>query len=113
MLVCLDRSPTSEACLPTAIAVARSTGAAMTLLHVVEPVRGDGARPTNALDWQIRLEESRRYLETQKRRCEKHGIATRTRMVTGPAAERIVASMETIDADLTVLARHPDSLASQ
>src|ERR1019366_363007 len=37
ILVCIDRSPLSEACLQHAVAVSKSLGSAITLLHVMQP----------------------------------------------------------------------------
>ena len=54
ILVCIDRSAFSEGCLGQAIAISKSLGSAITLLHVMQPPHErSGPQTTNVLDWEI------------------------------------------------------------
>src|SRR5664279_4163201 len=63
VLVCLDRSPLAESCLPQARFVADAFGARLTLLHVLASPEGDQppSRP-DALDWELSRREAQQYL---------------------------------------------------
>lgn len=105
ILVCLDRSPSSEGCLPSAIALARTLGGSITLVHVLHPHRDHrGLQPSDALGWEISRQEARSYL----RRLEQQvaaalGRSIDSRLEQGQPAERIVELARELDADITVL----------
>lgn len=108
MLVCLDRSPYSEACLPYAISLARVFGSALTLLHVMQPAEEHaGGRITDPLGWEVSRREAAAYLgrlATEAR--ETWGLAVDSQIAQGRPAERITAIAHDIGADLTVIASH-------
>ena len=105
ILVCLDDSPFSEACLPHAVAIAKSLGSSITLLHVMEPPRDRaGVQSTDVLDREIARQEASAVLERLERQAsEALGAAVDTRLEQGLPAERITAVARELDADSTIL----------
>jgi len=107
ILVCLDRTEFGERILPYALALARTWGSEITLLHVLEPVRpGIVHQPADALDWQVARAEAQKYLEQEGERARHEGLTIETRLVQGYAAEQILRVIETEGVDLAVLASH-------
>lgn len=104
VLVCVDGSIHSEACVEPAVAVGRSQRARLTLLHVVEPSHGDA--PTDPLDWEVRCEEARHYLARLEASIGKAGIAVETQIVHGRPADRILREAAKPSVDLIALSSH-------
>ncbi len=106
-LVCLDRSPASELCLPYAQIVAEAFGAAITLTHVMpsqKPSSGSWSR-TDGLDWELERREADQYLELARERlAHRLGPSVRTALTQGVPADRIVATAREVGADLTIVA---------
>jgi nucleotide-binding universal stress UspA family protein len=108
VLACVDRSPFAEACLQHAVAISKSLGSTVTLLHVMEPPHErSGFHATDVVDWEIARQEASAYLE----RLEKEGALAlgrqiETRLEQGHPAERITAVARELGADLTVLGSH-------
>src|SRR5690349_1014267 len=74
VLVCLDRSPLSEVCLPYAVCISKTFGSALTLLHVLEARHErsgprSGPHSTDALRWEISRREATDYLERLERQA--------------------------------------------
>jgi nucleotide-binding universal stress UspA family protein len=108
ILVCLDRSPFSEVCLPYAISLAKTFGSELVLMHVLQP-RHEllGPQTTDALGWEISRQEARAYLERhQQATAEALGRPVEVRLEQGHPAERIVGLARELGADLTVLGSH-------
>jgi nucleotide-binding universal stress UspA family protein len=105
ILVCVDRSPFSETCLQYALAVSKSLGAAITLLHVMQPARErSGLQTTDVVDWEISRQEAEAYLEKLVQEARQaSGRQVDARLEQGHPAERIAAIGREIGADLTVL----------
>lgn len=108
ILVCLDRSACSEACLPHAVSLARVFGSRVTLLHVMQPVQEhSGARITDPLGWEVSRREATAYLDgLAKEASVAWGLSVDSRIEQGRPAERITAIAHEIGADLTVIASH-------
>jgi nucleotide-binding universal stress UspA family protein len=108
ILVCVDRSPSSEGCLQHAVDIAAGLGGDITLLHVMEtPSERYGAHTSDVLDWEMRRQEAGTRLEQLSREGARAGAQTITpRLEQGHPAERILAVALEIDATLTVLAGH-------
>lgn len=108
ILVCVDRSPFSEACLPYAVAISRSLGSEITLLHVMQPPHEhSGLHSTDVLDWEISSQEANAYLERlQREGTAASGRRVDTRLEQGHPAERITSVAREIGADITVLGSH-------
>ena len=107
ILVCLDRSPFSEMCVPYAILLAKAFGSQVTLAYVLQPQHEQANDP---LGWEISMQEARRYLERlQKQVSEDLAQAVDIRLEQGRPAERIVALARETGADLTVLGSRGES----
>lgn len=112
VLVCLDRSPFSEVCLPHAICISKTFGSALTLLHVLEARHErlgprSGPHSTDAVGWEITRHEASEYLERLERQAaELSGRPVDVRLEQGHPAERITALARELGADLTVLGSH-------
>jgi nucleotide-binding universal stress UspA family protein len=108
ILVCLDRSACSEACLPHAVSLAKVFDSPVTLLHVMQPVpEHSGARITDPLGWEVSRREASAYLERLAGELtETRQLRVDCRVAQGRPAERIIAIAREIGADLTVIASH-------
>jgi nucleotide-binding universal stress UspA family protein len=107
VLVCLDRSPSSDACLPYARFFAAAFAAKVTLLHVLrqpsavhEPDRPD------ALGWEIEKREAERYLSEAIHALGGASSEAVTRVTQGFPAAQIVATAREVGADVTILSSH-------
>jgi nucleotide-binding universal stress UspA family protein len=108
ILVCIDRSPLSEACVQYAVAISKSLGSAITLLHVMQPPsERAGLHATDVFDWEISRQEASAYLERlEQDATQASGQQVGTRLEQGHPAQRINAAARELDADLTVLGSH-------
>jgi nucleotide-binding universal stress UspA family protein len=112
ILVCVDRSKPSDACLAYSIVLARALGSELTLVHVMQPHPHVGPHP-DALDWEIARQEAHAYLEDlEQGAVSALGRPAAVRLEQGRAAERIVELAREIRADLTVLGSHADRAAT-
>lgn len=111
VLVCLDRSPASEACLPYAVFLARTFGSAVTLVHVLRSPRArDGERGNDALGWEILRHEAQAYLDRAEARISSAlGVPVDTRLEQGRPANRIEDLAREIGADVTVIGSSGES----
>jgi nucleotide-binding universal stress UspA family protein len=115
VLVCLDRSPFSEVCVPHAVGISRTFGSRLTLLHVLEAQHERSGHPpaTDAIAWDISRREASEYLERIKRHVvEECGQRVDVRLEQGHPAERIPWLARELDADLTVLGSHGEGGAA-
>jgi nucleotide-binding universal stress UspA family protein len=105
ILVCLDRSPLSEVCLPYAVSLAKAFGSAITLVHVMQPRHENvGPQTNDALGWEISRQEASVYLERlQAETSQALGEPVETRLEQGRPAARIIDLAREIGSDLTVL----------
>lgn len=107
ILVCLDRSPSSDLCLAHAMAFASTFGSSLTLLHVMQPPSEHvGPQTTDALGWELARQEASAHLEQYEKRAAASGRRVDVRLEEGRAAERIVALAREVGADLVVLGSH-------
>lgn len=108
VLACLDRSRASEVCIPYAIALARTFGSPITLVHVMPPPHEhSGPRTHDALSWEIARQQAQGYLERLANKAsEALGRPVDVRLEQGHPAERIVDLAHEIGADVTVLGSH-------
>lgn len=103
-LLTLDGSKAAERVIPHAVAAARSFGAGLRLLHVLET---DAPSPQGAVDsvaWRMRRAEAGAYLEAWRTRLEEHGLVVTTELREGRAAEQILDVVRARRVDLIVLA---------
>jgi nucleotide-binding universal stress UspA family protein len=111
ILVCLDRSKFSEVCVPYAVALAKTFGSAVTLMHVMQlHAEQAGQQTHDALSWEISRQEAQGYLERfQKELSPSLPQPVDLRLEQGHPAERIVDLAREIGADLTVLGSHGEA----
>ena len=105
ILVCVDNSSSSEACVQCAADLSRHLGSTITLLHVIEaPREGSAAHDAGAIDWEISREQASTRLGALGRQTtEVSGSVVDTRLEQGHPAERITTLAGELDVDLTVL----------
>jgi len=108
ILACLDQSALSEVCIPYAVFLARTFGARLTLLYVMQPpVDRSGTLTTDVLAWEISRQEATTYLRRYQKEAEQAcGQPVELRLEQGHPAERIIAIAREVAADLTVLGSH-------
>lgn len=108
ILVCLDRSTFSEACVPFAVSLAKTFGGQLTLVHVMKPYGKHSGPPMHdALSWEISRQETQGYLERFAKEAEqalRHPVEVKLEQ--GHPAERIIDLAHEIGADVTVLGSH-------
>lgn len=109
ILVPLDGSVLAECVLPHVGALARSSGAAVILLRVLEQnIPPDQARPIDPLSWRFRQVEAKTYLEEVGQRLQEAKLTgpIETVLLEGQAAERIVEFAHEHGVDLIALSSH-------
>jgi nucleotide-binding universal stress UspA family protein len=107
ILAPLDGSPLAVCVLPHVVAVARATGARMTILRVLERGGNDLAGDVNPFDWQMQKLEAQAYLdEIAEQLLHIVDLPVKTDLLEGSAAAQIVEYAQRTDADLVVLSSH-------
>jgi nucleotide-binding universal stress UspA family protein len=112
ILVCVDRSPSSELCVAYALSLASTFDSTVTLLYVMRPPHEDrvGPQTTDALGWEIARQEASAYLERLETEASRSsGRRINVRLEQGRPAERIVAVTRELGADLAVFGSHGES----
>ncbi len=105
--VCIDGSPVSERILPHGLAMARAFGAALTVLHVLEPQRpNDRPTSTDLLEWEMRRTDARRHLDGISTEYGSAELPVEAELLEGRAAEEICGWATSHHVDLTVLCSH-------
>jgi len=110
ILVCLDRSALSEACLPFARFLADALGAEISLLHVI-PLASDSSEPSCAdpIAWRLSVREAENYLDEIRHELDDSPAGNERvaiELTHGRPAERIVRTAHERGTDLIVLATH-------
>lgn len=106
VLACVDSSPLSRNALAHAAAVARSMGARLTVMRVLEPA-ADQQAPTDPVDWTLRHRVAE--AELRDHAAQFGGASSEAVVVDGQAAEKICDWIHDHDVDLTVLGVGGDS----
>lgn len=109
VLVCLDRSALSEACLPYAGFMARVLGADLTLLHVMPSPNEVEAGAFDVLGWEISRREAEQYLAHLQAELTARGVPPmriHIELAQGQPASRVLSLERESHADLLVLSRH-------
>lgn len=106
VLVCLDRSPTSEGCLPVAVSLAKSFESILQLIHVLECDSASRAASPDAVDWLMARTEAEEYLAKVVARLTAHDLPCRAVVMEGHVAEQILCTADREDHDLIVLTSH-------
>jgi nucleotide-binding universal stress UspA family protein len=108
ILVCVDHSSYSDVALRHAVSVAKTFDSALTLLHVLAPVRENaGLRTMDAYGWEIARQEAGAYLSRlESETAQASGLHVDSRLEQGHPAERITSIAHELAADLTVIGSH-------
>jgi nucleotide-binding universal stress UspA family protein len=109
-LVCLDRTPASEVCLPYANVIADAFDARLTLTHVIPSASSSGGTWSRAdvLEWEIARREADRYLDhARELLTARIGAPVETVVNQGTPADRIALTVREVGADLAIVAGHP------
>ncbi len=107
ILVPLDGSQLAECVLPHATAFARSFGAEITLLHILEKNQaGASAQLFDLLNWQIQKTKATLYLEETKARFKKSNIRARAMLQEGLVTEAVTEYAQTQGMKLIILSSH-------
>jgi nucleotide-binding universal stress UspA family protein len=106
IVACLDGSEFGSGIVPHAQLVAKTLGARLTLLHVLELESASGGTPPDPLDWEIRQREARTHLEGLAAPLVELEYDIRVELIQGRPAEQICAWVERKGVDLTVLCSH-------
>lgn len=105
ILVPLDGSPLAESALPTAVDLARSSGAELLLLRAAEAHTFPGGDPTEAQVKVVR--EAEAYLEEVKKRVEgSNGVRATTSVWYGTPADAIAEAARFNHADMIAMTTH-------
>jgi nucleotide-binding universal stress UspA family protein len=111
LLVTLDGSPRAEAVVPHAIDVARSMGAEITLLRVVDPIatewgeRGAMGKTTReSLLAQAFVDQAQAYLDRVAARVASQGVRVHTSVKQGQAGKAVVQAARDCKADAIAMA---------
>src|SRR5512145_1731599 len=114
ILVPLDGSQLAECVLPHAIAIARSFGAEITLLHILEKNQASTSAQTfDHLNWQIHKTQAALYLEKIKVSIQASELQARTIVLEGLVAEEITKYAQNQGMKLIVLSSHAHSGLTQ
>ncbi len=87
-LLILDGSKAAELAIPFAIAAARTFGAALHLLHVLEAAAPSPQGAVDSVAWRMQRAEALAYLEAWRTRIEEPGFVVTTEVREGRPAEQ-------------------------
>ena len=102
-LLILDGSKAAEMAIPFAIAAARTFGAALHLLHVLEAAAPSPQGAVDSVAWRMQRAEALAYLEGWRTRIEEPGLAVTTEVREGRPAEQALDVARSRKVDLLVL----------
>ena len=107
ILVPLDESVLAELVLPHVSAIARLSGARVTVLRVLEPPRRAGfEQPTDPVEWEFVWDQAGRYLAKVCDGFAKHGVAASAHILEGEPATNIIAFARDSEVDLLAMTSH-------
>jgi len=110
ILVPLDGSSLAECVLPHAALFARTFGARLTLLRVLDQNHRAGrAWSIDPLEWHLRKAEVQAYLDAVAARLADADVATTTVLLDGQPAQQITAFAHSHDVSLLMLSSHGQS----
>ena len=105
LLVPIDLSDRNARLFGAALALARASGARVTLLHVVQRIRSTSPREFQSFYRKLE-QKSRRKLDGAARRFDAAGVPIRTVVVIGEPAREIVRASFGRKVDLVVMGSH-------
>lgn len=101
VLVPLDGSPSAEGALPHALALARTTGARLHLVRVVQS--SVGGSTGDPVQWRLQRGEARRYLDEIASVLEEDGAEVEASALAGRPEEEVSAYARREGVDLVIL----------
>jgi nucleotide-binding universal stress UspA family protein len=113
LLVTLDGSPRAEAVIPHAIDIAKTTGAEITLLRIVDAANADwserGAigkgQPATSIE-STYVDEATAYLDRVAAQVRHSGVTAHALVKQGQPAKQILATVKEADPDAIAIATH-------
>jgi nucleotide-binding universal stress UspA family protein len=102
-LLILDGSKAAEAAIPFALAAARTFGADLHVLHVLEAAAPSPQGAVDSVAWRMQRAEALAYLEGWRTRIEEPGLAVTTEVREGRPAEQALDVARSRKVDLLVL----------
>lgn len=108
ILVPLDGSELAECVLPHLMAIAPSTSARVTLIHVLERnlSRNGSTLPFDLLGWHMQKQEAQSYLDRITERLQKLDLPVEQVTLEGNPAEMLIEFARNNDVDLVLLSSH-------
>ncbi|MEZ4755285.1 MAG: universal stress protein [Flavobacteriales bacterium] len=110
ILLALEMAPSDTVVLNKALALARATGARLSMLHVAAPEPdfvGFEVGPTYIRDHlATTLRSDHRHIQSLAEQAEKAGVEAIGRLVQGPTVETLLQEAAELPADLIVLGSH-------
>lgn len=106
ILVPLAGTISTEAALPHVLALAKLSGAKVSLCHVVESEAVDSAHPVDPFEWHLKKLEAEQYLASITARFRQAGIKVESHLLEGRATEQIIDYAHAHAVDLVVLSSH-------
>ncbi|MDT8341055.1 MAG: universal stress protein [Longimicrobiales bacterium] len=113
IVVPLDGSIEAEAAIPVTLGLARAFDSEVILLRVVEGDHRTGSPWTDPLSWRLARTEAMSYLRAVKPRFAEAAKSVDLDVGAGPAAEEILETVRTRDADVLVITSHGGGGASE
>lgn len=106
ILVPLAGTISTEAALPHVLALAKLSGAKVSLCHVVESEAVDSAYPVDPFEWHLKKREAEQYLASTTARFRQASIKVKSHLLEGRATEQIIDYAHAHAVDLVVLSSH-------
>ncbi len=106
ILLPLDGSELAESAIPHAYAMANSIAAKVTLLRVVSPAEFRNADAFSRVDWRLRKEQARSYLQDVAETFDTANIPYDLRVEEGHPAEAIMETARDLGIHLLVMSTH-------
>lgn len=117
ILVAVDFSPVSEKLIEQVVAIARSQGGRLWLVHVAAPdpdFAGYDAGPQEVRDTvATELRDEHRQLQSRATRLRDEGIEATALLVQGPTVNTLLREAEKLGADMIALGSHGRGFASR
>ncbi len=105
ILIATDGSPAAAEAVEMGLELAAEQGAEVTVLHVLPPSDWRVARlgPARPIPHRLEVTEDDTALHEAAAKAKEHGVAFTLELVSGDAADEIVARAEAMNADLIVV----------
>jgi nucleotide-binding universal stress UspA family protein len=109
VLAPLDGSVLAESVLPHIMSISLVLNAQVSLLHVIERNDKDWAHAIDPIDWHVRKDKAKKYIEEKAKPFIKKGLKVHTILKEGNPAEHIINYTYENDVDLVIMSSHGQS----